>query len=189
MGYQYEDGHAVGDPIMATGSSVVRNVTYPDLETGQYQPYEWTFGTQGCDIKINKKSGEISVLRFVTALDVGKVINPETAKGQIYGGVMQGIGQALTEKIEFDEKTGIMTTTNLRKYKIPKLSHMPEYSVIFVETPQPNGPYGARPLAEHPIIGPPPSILNALQHATGISLNEIPATPEKILSLLEQRRN
>lgn len=188
QGYQYEDGHTIGDPIMSTGSSVVRDVTFPDLETGQYQPYEWTFGTQGCDIKINKKTGEITVSRFVTALDVGKVINPETAKGQIYGGVMQGIGQALTEKIEFDEKTGIMKTTNLRKYKIPKLSNMPEYSVIFVENPQPNGPFGARPIAEHPIIGPPPSILNALHHATGISLTEIPATPDKILSLLDQRR-
>ncbi len=186
-GYQYEDGHAVGDPILSVGSSVVRNVTLPDLETGQYQAYEWTFGSQGCDIKINKKTGTIKILHFVTALDIGKVINPETTRGQITGGVMMGIGAALKERILFDEK-GIMKTTNLKRYQIPTLSDLPDkQTFIFVENPQPNGPYGARPMAEHPIIGVPPAILNAFQHATGISLNKLPATPERVLEALRER--
>ncbi len=187
LGYKYEDGHTVGDPILATGTSVVRDVTVPDPETGQYQPYEWTFGSQGCDIQINKNNGEIKVLHFVTAIDVGKVINPETAKGQIMGGVMQGIGAALKEKIQFDEK-GVMKTINLRRYRIPTMADMPEKDTfIFVENPQPNGPYGARPIAEHPIIGPPPAILNALQNATGVSITELPVTPDKVLEILEKR--
>ncbi|MHA1971508.1 MAG: xanthine dehydrogenase family protein molybdopterin-binding subunit [Candidatus Hodarchaeales archaeon] len=186
MGYQYEDGHTIGDPIITTGSSVVRNVTWPDLETGQYQPYEWTFGSQGVDIQINRKTGEVKVLRAVTALDVGKVINPATAEGQIMGGFMQGIGAALMEKIEFNEK-GIMKTTNLRRYRIPRLSDMPEFTCIFVENPQPDGPFGCRPMAEHPIIGPPPAIMNAIQKATGISINTLPATPDKIKDVLEKR--
>ncbi len=184
LGYQYPDGHTLGNPILSTGSSVVRNVTFPDLETGQYQPYEWTYGSQGVDLKINKTTGKISILHFVTALDAGKIINPALAEGQITGGVMQGIGQALKEKIEYDE-SGNMITTNLRKYAIPRLSDMPEkYSCIFIETPQPDGPFGARPIAEHPAIGPPSVILNAIQRATGISLTSIPVTTERMLELL-----
>ncbi|UCG01368.1 MAG: xanthine dehydrogenase family protein molybdopterin-binding subunit [Candidatus Heimdallarchaeota archaeon] len=187
LGYQYEDGHTVGDPILSVGSSVVRDVTFPDLETGQYQPYEWTFGAQGCDISIEKATGKIKVLHFVTALDIGRVINPETSRGQITGGVMMGIGAALKERILFDEK-GIMRTKSLRKYQIPTLSDMPKKSTcILIENPQPNGPFGARPMAEHSIIGVPPAILNAFQHATGISLTKLPASPERVLEALKQR--
>ncbi|MHA2224054.1 MAG: xanthine dehydrogenase family protein molybdopterin-binding subunit [Candidatus Hodarchaeales archaeon] len=186
-GFQYEDGHTVGDPILTVGSSVVRNVTIPDLGTGQYQPYEWTFGAQGCDIRIEKATGIIKVLHFVTALDVGKVINPETAQGQVTGGVMMGLGATLSEKILFNNY-GVMKTNNLRKYAIPKISDIPDkFSCIFIENNQPNGPYGARPLAEHPIIGVPPAILNAFQHATGISLTSLPITPERVLEALKLR--
>ncbi len=187
LGYQYEDGHTVGDPVLAIGSSVVRDVTLPNLETGQYQPYEWTFGAQGCDISIEKATGRIRVLHFVTALDIGKVINPETVIGQITGGVLMGIGAAVKEKILFDEY-GIMKTTNLKRYQIPTIFDMPDkFTCILVENIQPNGPFGARPMAEHPIIGVPPAILNAFQYATGISLTKLPVTPEKVLECLKER--
>ncbi|MFX0210667.1 MAG: xanthine dehydrogenase family protein molybdopterin-binding subunit, partial [Candidatus Hodarchaeota archaeon] len=186
-GYQYEDGRTVGDPVLTTGSSVVRDVTIPDLETGQYQPYEWTFGAQGCDIAIEKETGRIKVLHLVTALDIGKVINPETVRGQIFGGVMMGIGAALKEKIEFDEK-GIMKTTNLKRYQVPTIADMPDkFTCILIENPQPDGPFGARPMAEHPIIGVPPAILNAFQHSTGVSLTKLPATSERVLKVLNSR--
>ncbi|WP_455141270.1 xanthine dehydrogenase family protein molybdopterin-binding subunit [Candidatus Hodarchaeum mangrovi] len=187
LGYQYPDGHTVGNPVFSTGSSVVRNVTFPDLESGKYQPYEWTFGSQGVDVRIDKETGDVKVLHVVTALDIGQVINPETAKGQIMGGVMQGLGAALMEKIEFSEK-GEMITKNFRRYQIPHLSDMPKYTCIFIENPQPNGPFGCRPMAEHSVIGPPPAIMNAIQNATGISINVLPATPEKILKGLEKQR-
>lgn len=187
LGYQHEDGHTEGDPVLTIGSSVVRDVTFPNLETGQYQPYEWTFGAQGCDISIEKATGRIRVLHFVTALDIGKVINPETARGQITGGVLMGVGAALKERILFNEK-GIMKTVNLKRYQIPTLSEMPEkYTCILIENPQPNGPFGARPMAEHPIIGVPPAILNAFQHTTGISLTKLPATPKRVLEAMKQR--
>lgn len=187
LGYQYEDGHTVGNPILTTGSSVVRNVTFPDLESGQYQPYEWTFGSQGCDIRIEKETGKIKVLHFVTALDVGKVINPETAKGQIMGGVMQGLGAALKEKILYNND-GTMKTTNFRRYQIPTIADMPErFTCIFVENEQPDGPYGARPIAEHPIIGPPPAILNAFQNASGVSVTKLPLVPNRVIESLKQR--
>ncbi|MFW9904424.1 MAG: xanthine dehydrogenase family protein molybdopterin-binding subunit [Candidatus Thorarchaeota archaeon] len=187
LGYQYDDGHTIGNPVLTVGSSVVRDVTLPNLETGQYQPYEWTFGAQGCDICIEKATGKIKVIHFVTALDVGKVINPKTARGQITGGVLMGIGAALTEKILFDDR-GIMKTSNLKRYHIPTLSEMPDKSTcILIENPQPNGPFGARPIAEHPIIGPPPAILNAFQQATGISLTKLPASPEVVLEALKDR--
>ena len=189
MGYQYPDGHTVGDTIQCTGSSVVRGVTYPDLQTGQYQPYEWTFGSQGVDLRISKGTGEIKIVHFVTALDAGKIINPELARGQVYGGSLQGIGQALKEKIEFNEK-GTMTTTNLRRYSIPRLSDMPErFSCIFVETPQPNGPFGARPIAEHSTVGPPSVILNAIENATGISFSSLPVTPKRMYDSLKKGGN
>ncbi len=187
MGYQYPDGHTVGDPILTTGTSVVRDVTLPNSETGQYQPYEWTFGSQGVDLRIEKATGEIKILHFVTSLDVGKVINPETAKGQIYGGVVQGLGAALKEEILFDEN-GKIKTTNFHRYKIPRLSDMPEkFTCIFLENPQRDGPFGARPMAEHPIIGTPPAVLNAIENATGISFNSIPVTPKMILQALQNK--
>ncbi|MFX1283558.1 MAG: xanthine dehydrogenase family protein molybdopterin-binding subunit [Promethearchaeota archaeon] len=187
LGYQYEDGHTVGDPILSTGSSVVKNVTFPDLETGQYQPYEWTFGAQGCDINIEKATGRIKVQHFVTALDIGKVINPKTAQGQITGGVVMGIGATLKEQILF-HNSGIMKTTNLKRYQIPTLTDMPDkFTCILIENPQPNGPYGARPMAEHPIIGVPPAILNAFQQATGISLTKLPVTPKRVLECFNER--
>ncbi|MFX0013141.1 MAG: xanthine dehydrogenase family protein molybdopterin-binding subunit [Promethearchaeota archaeon] len=187
LGYQYEDGHTIGDPILASGSSVVRNVTFPNLESGQYQPYEWTFGAQGCDISIEKSTGKIKVLHIVTALDIGKVINPKTVHGQITGGVLMGIGAALKEIIIFDAN-GIMETTTLRKYATPRISDMPDkFTYILIENPQPDGPYGARPMAEHPIIGVPPAILNALQNATGISITKLPATSDKVLIGLVER--
>ena len=81
-----------------------------------------------------------------------------------------------------------MKTTNFRRYQIPTIADMPEkFTCIFVENPQPNGPYGARPMAEHPAIGPPPAILNAIQNAIGVSLTKLPATPERILEVLKQR--
>ncbi len=187
LGYQFEDGHTVGSPILTTGASVVSNVTFPDLESGQYQPYEWTFGSQGCDIRIEKETGQIKILHFVTALDVGKVINPETAKGQIMGGVTQGLGAALKEKIEYNDD-GIMKTTNFRRYQIPTIDDIPEkFTCIFVENPQPNGPYGARPMAEHPAIGPPPAILNAFQDSTGVSVTKLPLVPNRVIEALKQR--
>ena len=163
----------------------MRGVTLPDLHTGQYQPYEWTFGSQGVDLRINKKTGEISLMHFVTALDAGKIINPDLARGQLYGGALQGIGQALKEKIIFDEN-GLMTSTNLRRYSIPRLSDMPEkFSSIFVETPQPNGPFGARPIAEHPALGPPSVILNAIENATGCSFTSLPVTTKRMYESLK----
>ncbi|MFX1505978.1 MAG: molybdopterin cofactor-binding domain-containing protein, partial [Promethearchaeota archaeon] len=105
----------------------------------------------------------------------------------ITGGVLMGIGAALTEKILFDDK-GIMKTSNLKRYQIPTLSEMPDkYTCILIENPQPNGPFGARPIAEHPIIGPPPAILNAFQQATDISLTKLPISPKVVLEALKDR--
>ena len=83
-----------------------------------------------------------------------------------------------------------MTTTNLRRYSIPRLSDMPErFSCIFVETPQPNGPFGARPIAEHSTVGPPSVILNAIENATGISFSSLPVTPKRMYDSLKKGGN
>jgi len=95
--------------------------------------------------------------------------------------MMMGYGATFTEELLFDYK-GRIKNANLNQYKIPKLSQVPEkFTVKFVETPDEGGPYGARCIAEHPIIGIPPAVLNAIKDATGVDLFEIPVKPKVLL--------
>ena len=114
-----------------------------------------------------RKTGEIIVPHLAIAIDLGRTMNPQGARGQMVGGMMMGYGAALTEEIVFNEK-GLMKNPNLNQYKIPRLSQVPEkMTVKFVETPDETGPYGARCIAEHPAIAIPPAILNAIFDAIG----------------------
>ena len=188
ISYASPDGPAVGDPIIATGHHICRGVVFPDSETGRGNcAPQWTFGCQGAEVKIHKKTGKITVTHLSTAIDLGRVINPQLARGQMVGGMMMGLGAALSEEIVFDDKGKIKNAT-LNTYKIPTLLDMPEkMSIIFVETPQEDGPYGARCIAEHPAISIPPAILNAIQDALGLEFYHIPVKPKDILTALERR--
>ncbi len=147
----------------------------------------YTFGAQAAEIRIEKKSGKIIVDRFVSTFDVGQVINPLQIRGSVMGGVTMAIGAALYEELQFDEM-GRIVNPQYFKYHLPTYKEAPTHVINFVETPDAVGPFGARGIGEHSVIGPGPSILNAVYDAIGVDFFEIPVTPEKIKKALEAKK-
>lgn len=142
---------------------------------------------QFAEITLDTETGKIQVDRLLMLVDCGRVINPITAAGQVEGGMSQGLGFALTEEMLFDSD-GHQTTNSLATYHIPRCNEMPIMDVIFVQTDEPSGPYGAKSVAEIAIDGVAPAIASAIHNATGIWMRHLPYTPEKVLKALHQNQ-
>jgi len=134
------------------------------------------------EVEVDTETGEVEVLRCVYSHDLGKVINPKAAEGQVEGGIQQGMGYALMENLVFDEATGACLASDFLDYKMPTAVEMPrDIQSIFIETDEPTGPFGAKSLAEQCVTVPAASIAAAVYNATGVRVTELPITPEKIL--------
>src|SRR5699024_2582525 len=118
-----------------------------------------------------------TILHSATVLDGGKIINPQTALGQMRGGMYLGLSWASRETLLFNEK-GQVVNNQLRTYDVLRLSEAPKYSVEFVETPLLDGPYGARGIGEYGVIGMAAALATSLSRASGSQMNELPITPE-----------
>ncbi len=137
------------------------------------------------EVTVDTETGEVRVERAVYAHDLGKVINPNGAEGQVEGGFQQAIGYALMENLQFDENSGACLTGDFLDYKMPTAVEMPRsIESIFIESNEPTGPYGAKSLSEPCITVPAPAIANAIFNATGVRIRDLPITPEKILVAL-----
>lgn len=137
------------------------------------------------EVEVDTETGQVKVLRAVYAHDLGRVINPVAAEGQVEGGLQQGIGYALMENMLFDPDTGACLTSDFLDYKMPTAVEMPrQIECIFVESNEPSGPFGAKGLAEACLIVPAPAIANAIYNAVGVRIRSLPITPEKILAAL-----
>jgi CO/xanthine dehydrogenase Mo-binding subunit len=180
-GYVYPNGNAVGGPVIGRGRYIAQGLTHLDPETGQGLPaLDWTYGAHAVEIEVDVETGEVEVLRVASAFDVGKVLNESLVKGQIVGGVVQGLGSALTEEFRFSED-GRFLNASLVDYKIPTARDIPRRMTQHtVETPQPDGPYGARGVAEHPMISVPSALGNALYDALGIDFFRLPLNAERV---------
>ena len=187
VGYTYPNGNSIGGPIIGRGKSIAQGLCNLDKETGQGRPaLDWTFGAHGIEIEVNKNTGDIEILKIVSAFDVGKVINEKLLKGQVVGGIIQGIGTALSEGMIYNEK-GRLLTRNFVDYKIPTMRDLPkEIELHFVETMQLDGPYGARGCAEHPMISITAAIGNAIAEATGTEIYELPFSQDKVYRALNK---
>lgn len=187
-GFMTAAGNTIGEPLQATGWYRVADVDDPDPETGMGNvASSWTFGAQACSLRVSKKSGKIDILHFASAFDIGKAVNPMLVKGQVCGGVVQGIGGALMEKVVF--KDGVVRNVNFPGYRIPKFEDRPfKQSVFILETPNSTGPWSAKPVAEHPIVVVAPVILNAIADATGIEFTSIPLTPDIVQQALAEKK-
>jgi putative selenate reductase molybdopterin-binding subunit len=137
------------------------------------------------EVEVDVETGKVKVLELVTAVDCGVAINPDACIGQIEGGATQGLGYALLEELQFDEK-GRLLNPNFGDYKIFNALDMPKLTSILVESYEPHGPFGAKAVAEIPIDGPAPAICNAIFNATGVRLRELPFTSEKVLAGIKQ---
>jgi CO/xanthine dehydrogenase Mo-binding subunit len=146
-----------------------------------YAAYGW--GTYVAEVEVDLRTWGTRVIDFVALQDVGTVLHPTLARGQVQGGVAQGIGWALMEECRWED--GAMTNAQLTNYIVPTSDDLPPIRVHFDETPWPGGPLGAKGLGELPIDGPAPAVVNAIARAVGASPEEIPLTPERLMVLLE----
>ena len=137
------------------------------------------------EVEVDTETGNVKVERFVYAHDIGKVINPNAAEGQVEGGFQQGMGFALTEEIQFDPDSGSCLTGDFLDYKMPTAVEMPRrIESVFIESNEPTGPFGAKSLSEACCVVPAPAIANAIYNATGARIKDLPITPEKVLKAL-----
>lgn len=144
-----------------------------------------TFGAHFAEVDVNVETGQVRVNRIVAAHDIGRVINPLTATSQVYGGVLMGLGFALTEQRVFDGPTGLQLTANLEDYKVPVIGDVPQIDVIFVDEADPAAnSVGSKGLGEPPIIPAPAAIANAVADAIGVRVLDLPMTPERVLHVL-----
>ena len=143
-----------------------------------------TFGCQIAEVSVDTATGVVTVERIVAVHDVGRIINPMGARSQAIGGIMQGIGFALTEERVVDPTTGTVVNPGLDDYKIPTMADTPELVCEFVDDPDPSLPLGIKGLGEPPIIPTAGAIGNAIAHALGVRIHECPYTPQRILEAL-----
>ncbi len=139
-----------------------------------------SFAAHFAEVDVDPDTGAVSVRRYVAAHDSGRIVHPEAARGQIIGGVVQGIGYALMEEIAMDPDTGAPLTLNLDSFKIPNLIDVPPIEAILIEEPDPVGPFGAKALGEPPLVPVAAAIANAVYDATGVRIRELPITAEKV---------
>ncbi len=147
----------------------------------------FSYAAQVVEVTVDEDTGAISVDRVWTAFDCGRAINPLAVEGQIQGAIWMGMGQALSEETRYLD--GLPAHASLLEYRVPTAAESPPIAVEIVESRDPNGPFGAKEASEGALAGFPPALVNAVANAVGIDLNELPATPDRILqALVEQRR-
>ncbi len=179
---------AVGGPIIGSNAlmfdgpgfdpkrAVLKGVPFANL--GAY-----VFGAQVVEVEIDDVTGQVTATEVWSAHDVGKAINPQSVEGQIHGGVVQGLGYALTESVEWDG--GKVVNPSFMDYKIPGTLDVPfRIHPIIVEHPEASGPFGAKGVGEPGLVGIAPAVRNAILHACGKPLNALPFTPERVWTAL-----
>ncbi|SDB72689.1 xanthine dehydrogenase family protein molybdopterin-binding subunit [Belnapia rosea] len=153
----------------------------PGEETQKYSSA--AFGAVFVEVRVDEALGTVRVPRMVGAYDVGRVINPKTARSQCIGGMVGGLGMALEEQAEWDIRFGKVMNANLAEYLVPVNADVPSLEAIFVPNDDRNfNPLGVKGLAEVAICGVAPAIANAVYHATGRRIRRLPITPERLLS-------
>ncbi|MCD4817314.1 MAG: xanthine dehydrogenase family protein molybdopterin-binding subunit [Candidatus Cloacimonetes bacterium] len=190
-GIQAEDSTFKGGPILGKGIFMPEFTSAnsdPETSQGGHPNVHYTVGAATITLEIDKDTGKMHVLKAAEALDVGKAINPSLVKGQITGGLLQGLATVLYEDMRYDEK-GKLLNPNFTDYKIPTAKDIPDEIVpIIIEIPQPDGPFGARGMGEHTMIPAAPMIANAIDDALGVRIKSMPITAEKVAMALLKRK-
>jgi len=164
--------HRVGDGIQTTGA-----------ETGELRSI--AFNVQGFRVAVNTETGTVKILQSVHAADAGTVVNPAQCRGQVEGGVAQGIGSALYEEIVIDE-SGRVSTPTFRLYRVPQMADIPATTALFAETADNLGPYGAKSMSESPYNPVAPALANAIRRALGVRPYELPMSRDRVWRLAQE---
>jgi xanthine dehydrogenase molybdenum-binding subunit len=154
-----------------------------------YPTKSYSFAAHFVEVAVDTETGRIEVLQVVPVHEIGKVIHPVAAAGQIEGGIQQGIGHTLYEDYQIDMETGRSLNANFVDYKMPLAMDMPPIRTVILETaPDPGGPFGAKGVGEDPIVAIGPAIANAVHDAIGVRFRHYPIRPEQVLQALRRRR-
>jgi xanthine dehydrogenase molybdenum-binding subunit len=148
--------------------------------------FGFSYAAQAAQVEVNLETGEVHVLRIVTATDIGRAINPLALQGQVEGGIMMCLGNALTE--EFIVENGQVWTDVLAKYKMPSIKHTPAIVSYLVEDEISSGPYGAKGVGEISSIPTTPAITNAIYNAVGVRIQRLPVDQDSLLRAIKARR-
>ena len=173
-------------PITATGSYVTPPVPFnPGCATGLLFPVfpTPTYHVHLAEVEVDPMTGKVDVLRYVVAQEVGKAINPVGVRGQIQGGVTQGLGYALYESIQIADAR--YQERRLETYRLPLAVDVPNVEIVLLEHPEPNGPHGAKGVAEPSVVPVAAAVGNAVADAIGCSIDRLPITPADVLAALD----
>lgn len=146
----------------------------------------FSYAAQVVEVTVDEATAKVTVDKVWTALDCGHAINPLAVEGQIEGSVWMGMGQALSEETRYAD--GLPLHANFLEYRVPTIAESPPIEVHIVESHDPNGPFGAKEASEGALAGFPPALVNAVANATGIDLNELPVTPDRVMDAMVIRR-
>jgi CO/xanthine dehydrogenase Mo-binding subunit len=156
-------------------SDVIKDPVFPDF----------TFGAQAAEVEVDTETGEVRVLKWATAYDVGKAVNLNRVEGQMEGGAAQGLGFGLME--DYLEVDGLPLTWNLHDYLIPTSKDMPDIKTIVIESESGKGPFGAKGIGEPSISAAGPAAANAVRDAIGVRITHLPITPERVFFALQKK--
>ncbi|HEY4164993.1 MAG TPA: xanthine dehydrogenase family protein molybdopterin-binding subunit, partial [Dongiaceae bacterium] len=143
-----------------------------------------SFATHICDAEVDPETGATKIVRYTVLQDAGKAVHPSYVEGQFQGGAVQGIGWALNEEYIYG-KDGRLQNAGFLDYRIPVCSDLPMIDTVILEIPNPGHPYGVRGVGETSIVPPLAAVANALSHAAGVRLTELPASPPRVLKAIE----
>lgn len=151
----------------------------PPLETMHWSMH--SHSALFCEVRVNAVTGEVRVSRFLGSFDCGRILNPRTARSQFRGGIIMGLGMALMEETQFDERSGRIMNPSLAEYHVPVHLDVPEIDVIWTDIADPHTPMGARGIGEIGITGVAAAVANAVYNATGKRVRDLPITLDKLL--------
>ncbi|MBW5444939.1 molybdopterin-dependent oxidoreductase [Cohnella sp. CFH 77786] len=179
-GYRFPNGNTIGGQIIGRGTYTQRRMSVMNPETGEGTPGpEWNVGAQAVEIEMDTRDCTYRIVKAVSVIDAGKVLNLKGALGQVMGAMSMGLSFASRETFLFNE-LGAILNPSLRDYPLIRYGENPEYVVEFVENPCLDAPFGARALGEHGLIGMPAALADALSRAAGTRLNRLPLFPETV---------
>jgi CO/xanthine dehydrogenase Mo-binding subunit len=168
-------------------AATAQDIRFTEARKAYGSPRSVSSNAHGFRIAVHPMTGEVRVLYSVQAIDAGVVINPAQVRGQVEGGVAQGIGFVLTENFHIDEN-GVMANPNLRNYRIPTYADIPRTEVLIVESHDSVGPLESKGIAESCVNPVAPALANALADAAGVRYRSLPLSPERIYSRLDSSR-
>ena len=188
----------IGKKSVWIRSDESQRVTWKNLDTGtisgkgvhngkEDRLFAYGFAAAFAEVEVDIETGEVKVLRLISSHDVGRAINPMIVEGQILGGAAQGLGYAMTEGFCFDPRTGTALNQWFLDLRTPSILDVPDIEPVMVELGEPTHPFGAKGCSEISYIGIAPAVANAIFHATGARVTELPMTPDVVLRALQRK--